>query len=134
MMALFLNPTVGLAACNWKDIKKANNGYLYPDECHRAVGIIKETNGLREKEIVQLKDQVEDLEASKLKLTKSIELKDLALDKADMQVMRWREESYRQHERLLKHDRLSRQNTWIYIGLGFLAASVSVYAAGQLNR
>lgn len=135
MMGLLLSPQTVSAACNWNtDIKKTEDGFVYPADCHGEVGVIYKTNKLREQEIVQLKGQIEDLEVSKQKLTKSLELKDLALVKADEMSIRWREESYNQHERLLRHDRLSSTNRWVSFTLGFLAASLSVYAAGQLVR
>jgi len=135
MMGLLLDPTMVLAACDWnKDIIKTEKGYIYPAKCHDEVGKTYKTNILREKEIKQLKGQIVDLESSKKKLSKSIELKDLALVKADTMSMRWREESYNQHERLLRQQKLSRTNNWLYFLGGFAAASLSVYAAGQLNR
>lgn len=133
LFLLIFNQTA-MANCNWKNIKEVDSGYLYPNECHRAVGILKKTKELQEEESKELKNQIEDLKSSKFKLSESLEIKDLALQKADQEAMRWREESYKQHERLLKHDRLSSRNNWIYVGVGFLAASLSVYAASQLNR
>ena len=95
-MALLLNPTVGLADCNWKEgIWKRNNadGYIYTENCHRAVGVIKKTNKLREKEIVELRGAVDDLKSSNKNLNKSIKLKDLAIVKADESANRWRQET-----------------------------------------
>lgn len=135
MMGLLLSPQMSLAACNWeKDIVKTDKGYLYPSDCHGEVGKVFKSNILRKEQIKELNGQIKDIEASKEKLSKSIELKDLALIKADEMSMRWREESYNQHERLLKQKRLSETNNWIYFIGGFLAASASVYAAGQIIK
>jgi len=67
------------------------------------------------------------------RLSKSITLKDLALDKADQRMMNWRDESYNQHERLLKQQKLAKYNDWLYFGGGIGLTILSVWAAGQIK-
>lgn len=142
LTTLFLNQ-VALANCNWKeDIKKNLDGsYIYSKECHIEVGVIgkvldttKQALEESKKESVELRAEVKELEESKTKLIKSIELKDLALSKADDIAMRWRDETYNQHDRLLRQQKLSKTNNWLFFGGGILAGFLSVWAAGQLDR
>jgi len=116
-----------ILACDWTKIQKQGEKYLYPKSCHLEFG----------KTLVQVKElklanEVRKLQAEKLE--KTIDLKDLALDKADMRTMRWRDESYNQHEKLLRYQTLSRKSNWLYVAGGFGLAILSVWAAGQVNN
>ena len=142
MVVLLLNQTA-LAACNWKTgIKELPNGnYSYSRECHGEVGIIgkalkntKEALEARKEETVALREQISELETISEKTGKALELKDLALNKSDEIALKWRDETYNQHTRLLKQQSLSRTNRWIYFGGGILAGFLSVWAAGQLSN
>lgn len=114
-------------ACDWSKIQKHGDKYLYPKSCHIEFG----------KTLVQVKELKlanEERKKQAEKLEKTIQLKDLALDTADMRTMRWRDESYNQHEKLLRYQRLSRKSNWLYVAGGFGLAILSVWAAGQLNN
>lgn len=114
-------------ACNWNtDIQKEGSKYLYTASCHKEVGRLVKSNKELEKAISERQKQVE-------KLGKTIELKDLALDKADQRIMNWRDESYNQHQRLLKQQQLSKYNDWLYFGGGIALTILSVWGAGQIK-
>lgn len=113
-------------ACDWSSIKKQGSSYVYTASCHKLVGsTVKRVKAL-EKANSERQKQAE-------KLTKAIELKDLALDKADERIMNWRKESYNQHERLLKQKKYSAWNDWLYFGGGIGLTVLSVWAAGQIK-
>jgi len=114
-------------ACNWKtDIQKQGSKFLYTASCHKLVGdTVKKAREL-EKAEAERQVQVD-------RLSKSITLKDLALDKADQRMMNWRDESYNQHERLLKQQKLAKYNDWLYFGGGIGLTILSVWAAGQIK-
>ena len=138
-MVLLVNQTV-LAACDWKTgiTKLPNGNYSYSKECHGEVGIIgkalkstKEALEERKKESEELRAEVKELSAANGKIKKSLELKDLALQRSDEIALKWRDETYNQHERLLKQQRYQKTNNWLYFGGGILAGFLSVYAAGS---
>lgn len=114
MNKILLIPIILLSlACNWKtDVKKVEGGYLFTDRCYQQVGKLRISND---------------------KLFKSIELKDLALEKSDEVIMKWRDEAYNQHDRLLKQKRLDSWNNWLYFIGGVGLTSLAVWGAGQLK-
>jgi len=114
-------------ACNWNtDIQAQGSKFLYTASCHDEVGkTIRKAREL-EKAEAEREKQVK-------KLTESITLKDLALDRADTRLMNWRDEAYNQHERLLKQKKLAKYNDWLYFGSGIGLTILSVWAAGQLK-
>lgn len=120
MIALML-PFQAFADCDFSTgITKTEDGYLYTKECHIKVG-----------------ETVRDLEISLLqnkKLGEAITLKDLALSKANERADLWMNTSYKLEARVETMDSLYQRNKWLYFGLGILAASAAVYAAGQLNN
>ena len=125
MMALLSNPAL---ACNWKtDIQKQGSKYLFTKSCYEEVGRLVKTNKELEKANSERQKQVE-------KLGKTIELKDLALDRADKRIMLWRDETYNQQERLLRQQKLAKYNDWMYFGGGIAVTILSVWAAGQLRK
>ena len=114
-------------ACNWStDIQKQGSKFLYTASCHKLVGdTVKKARELEKAE--------EEREKAVKKLNDSIKLKDLALYKSDQRMMEWRDESYNQHERLLRQQKLAKFNDWIYFGSGIGLTILSVWAAGQLR-
>ena len=115
------------AACNWKtDIVRQGSNYLFSKECYKAVGDmkvqVKELQAANTERKVQVKKQYE-----------AIQMKDLALDKADQRLMSWRSEAYNQHERLLKQQKLAKFNDWLYFSSGVALTVLSVWGAGQLK-
>jgi energy-coupling factor transporter transmembrane protein EcfT len=114
-------------ACNWNtDIQLQGSKFLYTASCHKLVGdTVKKARGLEKAE--------SERQVQVNKLSETITLKDLALDKADQRMMSWRDESYNQHERLLKQQKYAKWNDWLYFGGGVALTVLSVWAAGQLR-
>ena len=124
LMGLLINPAL---SCDFKTIQKKGSEYAYSEVCHKEVGrIVRKTKELEKANLERMK-QVE-------KLIKSIYNKDTALDIADQRIMNWRNESYKQHNRLLKQQKLSKYNDWAYFGSGIALTILSVWAAGQLRK
>lgn len=122
ILAVCLFSNVAMAECDWSTgIKPLSNGnYEYTKECHIKVG-----------------ETVRDLKISDeqvKKLTQAISLKDLALEKANERAELWRGTSMQLEARVETMDSLYQRNKWLYFGLGVLATSAAVYAAGQLHR
>ena len=95
-----------------------NHTYIYTEECHLKVGQLIQDNKA-------LTLQVGDL-------TKAIQLKDLALTKADERTQLWMNTSDKMEDRLTKIDETYKKNEWIYFGLGVLTTFAAAYAAGQV--
>lgn len=117
-----LLPLQAFADCEWKTgISLLPDGaYRYSKECHVHVGETVRDLGIAN-------EQVADL-------TKAIGLKDIALKAADDRADLWMDTSYKLQNNINAMDNLYQRNKWLYFGLGVLAASAAVYAAGQLNR
>ena len=142
-MALLLNPMTVLASCNWStDVVKVDaNTYQYSKECHGEVGVIgkalkSKTEALeaRKEESEALRAEVKELKLSSAKIGESLKLKDLALNRADDIALKWRDETYNQHQRLLNQEKLAQKKGWIYFGGGVALTILSVWAAGQLKK
>jgi len=114
-------------ACNWNtDIQAQGSKFLYTASCHKLVGdTVKKAR--------ELEKAYTELDKKSKKLGESITLKDLALDKSDQRMMKWRDESYNQHDRLLKQKKLAKYNDWLYFSGGIGLTVLSVWAAGQLR-
>jgi len=113
-------PILAFAECDFTtDIQKNERGYLYTTDCHKRVG----------KTVKDLKDAEVEVKA----LRKNIDLKDLAIVKYDQQLMLWRDETYNQHERLLKIKSSSDREKWIWFALGIVVMGAAVHGAGQLR-
>jgi hypothetical protein len=124
LTALVLNP---VHACNWKtDIQRDGARYSYSASCHEKVGSLVIKARELEKANSERKKQAE-------KLTSSLKMSELALDKADKRIRNWRDEAYNQHERLLKQKKLAKFNDWVYFGSGIGLTILSVWAAGQIK-
>lgn len=120
-MALAYNP-VAFADCDYsKDIQKnADGSYNYTKDCHLDVG--KKVNALDKRE-----QQVQLLE-------KTIELKDLALDKSYERIENFRESTYKLEDRVNAMEEMKKNNEILYFVLGIVVTGVAVYGAGQLHK
>lgn len=107
--------------CDWsKDIKREGDKFIYTPYCHNEVGLMV-------KDIKDYKIQVNELE-------KTIEMKDLVIEKADERIELWRKQSYNQYERLQKaYKWQDAENKWYFVG-GVVLTVLSVWAAGQLRQ
>jgi len=95
-----------------------NNTFIYTEECHLAVGKMKEDNAALTLEIGDL--------------NKAIQLKDLALVKADQRTQLWMTTSDQLTDRITKIDDVAKHNEWMYFGLGVVTTFLAGYAAAQL--
>ena len=118
-MSLAYSPAY--ADCDFsKDIQKqADGNYLYTKDCHTEVG--KRVNALEKRE-----EQV-------VKLEKTVELKDLALDKAHDRIDLWRNTSYKIEDRANTMEEMKKKNELLYFALGIVVTGLAVYGAGQLR-
>ena len=106
--------------CKWAEgVKKTDQGHLYSDACHARVGVMVKDN--------------DDLKTEVVNLRKGLELKDMALDKADQRVVLWRNESYEQFDRLQKQTDAAHKNETLYFILGIVVTGAAVWGAGQLR-
>ena len=114
-------PNIVFGACDWSTIKPMVNGdYEYSTECHILVGKMVQD--------AKVKDtQVQDL-------SKAIELKDLALSKADERVMLWRNISQDEQDRLQKMNSMTKTDNFLYFGLGVLSALGAGFMAARLIK
>lgn len=120
MIATFL-PISALAECDFKTgITKTEGGYLYTRECHIKVGEMKQ----------DLEIEVEKT----AKLTKALELKDLAITRADQRADLWMNTSFKLEDRVNTIDEMRKTNQWLYFGLGVVTMFAASYAASQLNH
>lgn len=94
--------------------------FKYSGECHRKVGQLQQENKTKD---AQLAD-----------LTKAIELKDLAISKADQRTQLWMDTSYKLEDRLNKIDELRSKNEVLYFALGVVFTGAAVWGASQLVR
>lgn len=108
-----------LADCDWSKIEKKEKTYVYSEELHLCVGQLVQSNKTKDTQIADL--------------TKAIQLKDLAIQKADERVALWMDTSFKMEDRLNKIDSLRSSNNTLYYGLGIATAILAVWAAGQLR-
>lgn len=110
----FLAVGARASECDYKTgIKKLDQGFLYSRECHLHTGRL----------VLDLKDYTLQTE----KLTRAIELKDLALNAEYERSFKWKESA-------LKLDDSSSRQAWLFFGIGVGVALVSVFAAGTVVR
>jgi hypothetical protein len=95
-----------------------NKTFVYTEECHLAVGKMKEDNAALTLEVGDL--------------NKAIQLKDLALVKADQRTQLWMTTSDQLTDRVTKIDDVAKHNEWMYFGLGVVTTFLAGYAAAQL--
>lgn len=120
LFLVFLISFNSFAACDFKTgIKEVDGQFVYSKDCHLEVGRLVKEEKQRDEQVGELK--------------KAIELKDLALDKADQRVMLWRKETYEQHKYLERQQTMSEYQKWIYFGLGVAVSGFAVWGAGQLK-
>jgi hypothetical protein len=101
------------AACDWKTgiTPGPNKTFIYNEECHQEVGKLVEAN----------KD-----------LTKSIQLKDLAITNAEARTQLWMTTADAEQARLAKIDSDAKTNQWLFFGLGALTVIGSGFMAARL--
>lgn len=116
----FFLASYSFAECDWKTISEQNGKYVYNLDCHLKVGDLVKDDKKKDEAIKELKT--------------AIEMKDLALNKADERVMLWRNETYNQNEAL---DKVYRSNKYVnlgYLGAGIVGTILAILVGGQLQR
>jgi hypothetical protein len=116
LLSFFFNSAF---ACDWSTIQSKGSEYIYSLECHKSVGKLVILNDKNELEIKELR--------------KTIEFKDLAIQKADERVLLWKDEAYKQYDFLQKNEQKSAWTNAMWFGAGFLSVMLGAWAAGQVN-
>lgn len=120
LMVILLLPISAFAECDFTDgkgVSKVEGGYLYTKECHIAVGQMKYDLGVSTEQLG--------------KLNKALDLKDLAISKADQRADLWQSATFKLEDRINTIDQMRSSNNWMYFGLGVLTVFVAGYAARQ---
>lgn len=111
---------ISYAECDFSTgIKKVDDGYLYTTECHLKVGSLVKDNKNKDESIGQL--------------NKAIDLKDLALTKADQRVQLWTDTSEKLETRVNTISELQNKNYFLYFGLGIVTTGLAVWGASKLR-
>lgn len=121
-LVFLINPSSSFAQCDWADgVKKTSDGnFVYSKDCHIQVGVSLEELDLRRKQVQEL--------------SKSVELKDLALSYSEQRTQLWMDSSLKMNDRLNQYESARSSAPWIYFGVGVVATVLSVWAAGQLRK
>jgi len=120
MLIVLSLPLSALAECDFKTgiTKNDNNTYTYSRECHIKVG--------------ELRQDLDIANEQNLKFTKALELKDLALSKADQRADMWQQTAFKLEDRITTIDGMRTSNQWLMFGFGMVTMFAASYAASQL--
>lgn len=119
VMILLCLPLSAFAQCDFSTgITKTDQGYLYTNECHIAVGQMKHDLGVAQAQVSLLQ--------------KSLDLKDLTITKADARADLWQASTFKLEDRINTIDQMRSTNNWMYFGLGVLTVFAAGYAASQV--
>lgn len=109
------------ATCDWSKIEKSKDGnFIYSPELHLCVGVLVENE----------KNRIAQIEH----LNKSLELKDLAIQKTEDRAEMWRTTSYSLEDRINSQQKYSVYRDWLFFGLGTLVMGFGVYTAGHIYK
>lgn len=110
------------ATCDYaKDISEnANGSFTYTRECHIEVGKKVRGFSLMETEIKELR--------------KTIELKDLAIEKLEERSKLWMDTSVQMADKVRSYESARSFDNWLHFGLGVLVTGAAVYGASKLVR
>lgn len=105
------------AECDFSlGVKSLPNGnYEYSKDCHVRVGQLVQSNDTKDRQIVDL--------------NQAIQLKDLAIKRADERTALWMDTSFKLEERLNKVHDLQSRNQWLFFSLGVVTTALSVFVA-----
>jgi len=120
LIAMTFLSNVAFADCDFKTgiTKNESGSYTYTRECHLKVGEMKQ-----DLEIAQQQNE---------KYVKALDLKDLALTKADQRADMWMNTSFKLEDRVNTIESMQNTNKWVYFGIGVLSVFVAGYAANQI--
>lgn len=120
VLATMFVSNIALAECDFSTgITKQESSYLYTKECHVKVGEMK-------RDLLISQEQID-------KLNKSLDLKDIAIGKANERADLWMNTTFKIEDRVESIDKMRRTNEIMYFGIGMLTMFAAVYAAGQLK-
>lgn len=91
--------------------------FAYSKDCHLKVGELVQSEATKDKQIADL--------------TQAIQLKDLAIDKADQRVHLWMDTSFKLEDDLGKVQNLQSGNNHLWFGLGVAATVLSIFVAAK---
>lgn len=115
----FVLSNICFSECNWSNIKKNNdNTYTYSEELHLCVGELVRDNKNKDEQISNL--------------TKSISLKDLALQTSDKRVEMWMDTSLKLEDRVSKIDSMQKTNNFLFFGAGILTTILAGFMAARI--
>jgi hypothetical protein len=118
-VALSLFANVAFADCDYSKIVKNQDGtYTYSKELHICVG--------------QMRQDLESVTAQLGEYKKAIELKDLALTKANENADIWMNASFKLQDRMSAIDDLKSKNQTLMFVAGVIFTSLAVWGAGHL--
>lgn len=110
---------ISFSECNWSNIKKNNdNTYTYSEELHLCVGELVRDNKNKDEQISNL--------------TKSISLKDLALQTSDKRVEMWMDTSLKLEDRVNKVDSMQKTNNFLFFGAGILTTILAGFMTARI--
>lgn len=101
-------------------VKNPDRTFTYSNGCHIRFGEVVQDNGI--------------LTEQNLKLNKALDLKDIALDRADKRADKFQNAMFKLEDRITKIDSIQATNKWLYFGLGAAAMFAATYAASQALR
>lgn len=104
-------------ACRWSTIRREGDEFVYSPKCHVEVGKLVLTEPLKQEQVAEL--------------TKAIELKDLAIEKANMRAAIWENETNEQYNMLLKNQKSAKLEKIAYFGLGVVSVLLGAWAVNQ---
>jgi len=120
VLGLTLN-SVAYAKCNFAtDIKIVENGVLYSNDCHKAVGKIVKDNEDRKKQIISYKEL--------------LDLKNLQIDVQRERADLWYNTSKDLESRIHKIDRYSQTNKYLHFAGGVLMTVLAAWSLGQVSK
>jgi hypothetical protein len=113
---------VAMANCDFSSgiTKNADGSFTYTRDCHLKVGEMKRDLEVANTQIGEYK--------------KVIDLKDLALVKANERADLWMNTSFKLQDRMNVIDDMKSKNQWLMFGLGVLTTGVAAYALNQTLR
>lgn len=106
-------------ACDWSTIKRNGDEFTYSADCHLSVGKLVKTEKLREEQVKSL--------------IKTIEFKDLALEKSDLRARNWEEETNKQYLLLQKNQKKAKMDKVLYYGLGVASVLLGAWTIKQVK-
>lgn len=120
LFALMFQALDSFSACNFSTIQKTEQGYLYSKECHIEVGRLVKSEPLYKVEITSLR--------------KTIELKDLRINKEVARAEMWRKTAIDVEKSYNMRKNMSDIQKYLYMGLGVIVSGGAIYAGSKISK